>query len=256
MSHIRTIAALLGLAAVVACEKNAVQSIDGEVPGARVKFFNFGVNAPGVNFYANDRKITAISSVSGTESTLGTAYGSAGSGGFYSAIAPGQYTFTGRIAATTDKDLPIFTLDAALQDGKYYSVYQSGFYDATAKRVEGFIVEDPVPATVADYSQARVRLVNAMPNATPLTLVARNPTSGVEFVLGTDVAYKSAGAFVALPEGSYDLTARTAGGTTLVTRTAVAFTGGRVYTIAGRGDATVTSTSATNRPFLDNTANW
>jgi len=50
-------------------------------------------NAPGVNFYANSTKITAISSVTGAESTTGTAYGGAANGGLYSAIAPGSYTF-------------------------------------------------------------------------------------------------------------------------------------------------------------------
>jgi len=35
----------------------------------------------------------------------------------------------------------------------------------------------------------------------------------------------------------------------------VSFIGGRVYTIGARGDITITSTTATNRPFLDNTAN-
>jgi hypothetical protein len=35
----------------------------------------------------------------------------------------------------------------------------------------------------------------------------------------------------------------------------VSFNGGKVYTIGARGDITVVSTTATNRPFLDNTAN-
>ena len=44
---------------------------------------------PGVNFYANDTKMTAISSTSGSESTTGTAYGAVGNSGIYSGIAPG-----------------------------------------------------------------------------------------------------------------------------------------------------------------------
>ena len=65
---------------------------------ARVRFFNFGVNAPGVNFYANDTEVTAISATellsrrttprrvcntTGAESTTGVAYGGAGIGGLY-----------------------------------------------------------------------------------------------------------------------------------------------------------------------------
>ncbi|HEU4564815.1 MAG TPA: hypothetical protein VFS05_09210, partial [Gemmatimonadaceae bacterium] len=58
------------------------------------------------------------------------------------------------------------------------------------------------------------------------------------------------------PPGSYDLHARAAGSTTdLIVRTTLLFEAGHVYTITARGDMTVTSSSATNRPYLDNTAN-
>jgi hypothetical protein len=40
-----------------------------------------------------------------------------------------------------------------------------------------------------------------------------------------------------------------------VTRAGVSLFGGHVYTIGARGDITITSTTATNRPFLDNTSN-
>ena len=69
--------------------------------------------------------------------------------------------------------------------------------------------------------------------------------------IGGAVAYKGASAWVALPtDASYDLAARTAGGTTVFSRTAVAFGEGRANTITARGDV------ATNTGlFLDNTAN-
>jgi hypothetical protein len=98
------------------------------------------VGAPAVNFYANDVKITAVTSASGTEATTGTSYGSVGSGGFYAAIEPGQYTFAGKITATVDKDLAIATITATLEDGRNYSFYLSGFYSTTAKTVDGFVV--------------------------------------------------------------------------------------------------------------------
>ena len=102
MTTFRSIALLLSAMALAACEKNAVQDITGTLPGSRIKFFNFGVNAPQVNFYAGPTKVTAISSAIGSESALGVAYGSVGSGGFYSALTPGQYAFTGKIAAVVD----------------------------------------------------------------------------------------------------------------------------------------------------------
>jgi hypothetical protein len=258
MNRHRSFAALLCAALLSSCslfDKTAVQNITAPAPdGARIRFFNFGVNAPGVNFYANDTKVTAISSATGVESTTGVAYGAVGSGGFYSALPAGQHTLSGRIAATTDKNLAILSLPATLEDGKHYSFFQSGFYNTTAKTVDGFIVEDDFAAQI-DYSVAYVRFVHAISNANPMTLYATNATT-TERAIGGEVAYKGAGAFTAIPGGVYDLSTRYAGSTTnAIARAAVSFSPGKVYTIGARGDITVVSTTATNRPFLDNTAN-
>jgi hypothetical protein len=257
MKTIRTLAMLAGVAALAACDKNAVQisSITAPISGARVKFFNFGLNAPGVNFYAGSTKVTAISSTSGAESTTGIAFGSVGLGNLYSALPAGQVTFAGKIAAATDKDLTISTVPTTLVGGKAYSVYLSGFYDATAKQVEGFVVEDTF-ADAYDYTQALVRFVNASPNSAPMQLFAKSTVTAVESPVGATVAYKAGGAFVGVPAGVYDLNTRTAGsGVNAISRTAVSFLAGRVYTISARGDMTIVSTTATNRPFLDNSTN-
>jgi hypothetical protein len=273
MNRQKSIAVLLCAAVLTACnyEKNAVQDITAPDPGSRVRFFNFGVNAPAVNFYANDTKITAVSATgcavpplseacttTGLEATTGTGYGGVGLAGLYSAVAPGQYTFSGRIAAAIDKDLAISSVATAITDGTYYSFYQSGFYNTTTKTVDAFIVEDPLPATI-DYSVAQVRFVHAISNANPMTLYARNTTTTAEVAVGAEVAYKGAGAFASLPPGSYDLSTRYAGLTTnALTRPAVAFSAGRVYTITARGDITVapsTACAAANRTCLDNTTN-
>lgn len=251
----KAVVALLAAVVVASCDKNAVQDITGPLESGRIKFFNFGVNAPGVNFYANATKMTAITSASGTEATTGVTYGSVGSGGFYAAIAPGQYAFAGKIAATVDKDLAVATINGTIADGKSYSLYLSGFYNTTNKSVEGFIVQDDYPATI-DFNVAYVRFVNAISNANPMTLYAKSTTTATETAIGGTVAYKAGGAFVSIPGGSYDLSTRYAGSSTnAITRTAVSFSAGRVYTISARGDITITSTTATNRPFLDNTAN-
>lgn len=251
----RTLALLLSAVVLAACDENAVQDITGPLANARIKFFNFGVNAPGVNFYANDTKMTAINSATGTESTLGVSYGAVGSGGFYAAITPGQYAIAGKIAATVDKDLAIATVTAPIADAKSYSFYLSGFYNTGSKSVDGFLVEDAFPAEI-DYSVAHVRFVNAISNANPMTLYATNTTTGTEVAVGAAVAYKGGGAFTSLPGGVYNLATRYTGvSTNAIVRTAVSFSAGRVYTIGARGDITITSTTAVNRPFLDNTAN-
>lgn len=248
-------AALVGALLLGACEKAAVQDITGADPGARVRFFNFGVNAPAVNFYANDTKMTAITSATGAEATTGVGYGSAGASGYYAAIAPGSYAFTGKIAAAVDKDVAVSRVTATVADGKHYSFYMSGFYDAAGKIVEGFVVEDPLPPTI-DYGSATVRFVHAISNGAPMTLYAKNPTTGQEVAVGASIAYKVAGAFTVLPGGVYDLSTRFQGASSAaIARTAVSLSAGRVYTITARGDMTVTSATATNRPFLDNSAN-
>ena len=271
-SYKKAVAALLTVAAVgslAACDKNARQDITAPASGAFVKFYNFGVNAPAVNFYANSTKVTAISSTScsppndttsvcrtsGTESTTGTGYGALGSGGFYNVVAPGSVTLTGKITAATDNGLAVATTTATLDANKFYSFFVSGVYDATGKKADAFLVEDVLPAV--DVNNAYVRFVNASSNSQPMTLYAKNTLTGAEVALGSTVAYKSAGTFTLLAPGTYDLSTRTAGSSTNVaTRTAVAFSAGRVYTIALRGDITLPSTgTATNRAFLDNTAN-
>ena len=60
MRRLRPAAALLAGALLAACGEGGPQDILGTLPGARVRFFNFGVNAPSVNFYGNDAKLTAI----------------------------------------------------------------------------------------------------------------------------------------------------------------------------------------------------
>ncbi len=165
---------------------------------------------------------------------------------------------TGRIAAATDKDLPIATVNTTIADGKYYSFYMSGFYNTTAKTVESFVVEDDF-AVPTDFTQATVRFVHAISNANPMTLFAKNTTTGTELPIGAEIAYKGAGAFVNIPAGGYDLSTRyTGSATNVVSRPSVSFAGGRVYTITARGDITVASSTTcgtTNKTCLDNTLN-
>jgi hypothetical protein len=256
MTRNRAIALLLCTAALAGCEKNAVQDITGPMASARIKFYNFGVNAPGVNFYANDTKMTAISSATGTESTTGINSGGVSAGDRYSTIAPGQYTISGRIAAATDKDLPISSVAASIADGRTYSYFISGIYNTTTKTADAFIIEDVFPAAI-DWSQAKVRFVHAISNANPMVLHLRNTVTNEQLVVGGPVAYKAGGGFVDVPNGVYELTTRYEGSTTnaIVRPTNVTFAAGRVYTVGARGDITVPGTTSPARPQLDVTTN-
>ena len=274
MTRYRSIAVALSSLLLFACklyDKVAVQELPlSTATTSRIKFHNFSPGSVGVNFFANDMKMTAISSTrcspntgavvpadtaachtTGIESTNGVAYKSLGSGGLYDAIAPGQYTLTAKLA--TDQTV-VSTVTQAIEDGKYYSFFMSGVYNSTAKTAEAFVIEDPIPTGI-DFSTAYVRLVNAVSNATgDLTLFVK-PTGSTSapVALGGAVAYKAAGTFMALPEGVYDLEARytgAAGPVTGLTLTTQSFFGGRVYTITSLGNTASSTTMS-----LNNTAN-
>ncbi|MEP6991831.1 MAG: DUF4397 domain-containing protein [bacterium] len=270
MKSFRPIAALLGVVLLASCDKNAAQTISAPIAGSAVKFFNFGVGSPSVNFYANDQKLSAVSSTScssavngattdttcltgGKESKSGTAYGSAAiGGGLYASAAPGAYTLSARITTAVDSGVAIASTPATLADGKFYSYYLSGPYSSSAKSVAAFMVEDPIPTV--DYRGAYVRFVNASSNSQPMVLTATDPTSGLEAVVSTVVSYKSASAFVLIPPGIFDLKTYVAGSaTSVISRTGVSFSAGRVYTVSAYGDITATTGAA--KPALDNTAN-
>jgi len=96
--------------------------------------------------------------------------------------------------------------------------------------------------------------VNAISNSQPMTLYVKGSTATSEIAVGSAVAYKNAGAFTPVPADVYELDTRTAGSSTnLITRTAVSFVAGHMYTVTARGD--MTSSATATKPALDNTAN-
>jgi hypothetical protein len=264
MNRQKPFAALLCAALLASCdlfEENAVQTITGPLPStARIKFNNFSPSSVGVNFFANDVKMTAISATSctplptadslktrceaaGIESATGVVYGGNAVGGFYLGIAPGQYTLTAKMAA---KDTIVSTVTQLIEDGKYYSFFMSGIYNTTTKTADAFVIEDVLPTGPIDFTIAHLRFVNAISNGTgDLNLFANNTTTVTETAIGGPTAYKAATAFIAVPEGTYDLRAAyTGAGTNLITRAGVSLIGGRVYTITARGNTATASTLA------------
>lgn len=269
------VAALLAAASLAACEQGGgLQDITAAAPASAIKFFNFGVGAPAVNFFANDTKVTAVSSTActplpappadstcrgaGVESATGTASGAAGVNGLYVGLATGTYTFTGRIAAVTDRGLAVATVQQPLEGGKRYSLFMSGPYDAAAKRSDAFVLEDVLPAEPAGDS-TYIRFVNASHNAPSVALAIRT-TAGVWFQATPTSAYKAGTTFIRyFGGGVVDIGVVNAAAPTtpIFTRTGATFNPGRVYTVTLRGDWTVSPTgTSANRPQLDVTANW
>ncbi len=260
MHRHRSLAVLLCAAALSSCnwyDETGARDITAPVASARIKFHNFSPSSVGVNFFANDQKMTAVltsacgspttaadstaCATTGIESTTGTAYGGVASGGRYDAIAPGQYTLAAKMAA---KSNVVSTVNQTIADGKYYSFFMSGVFNTTTNNAEAFVVEDPMPTGAVDYTVAYVRFVNAVSNGTgALTLYATNAETKAESAVGSAVAYKAAGAFVTVAPGTYTFAARYTGTTTaLISRSGLALLGGHVYTVTARGSTATSST--------------
>jgi hypothetical protein len=260
MNRYQSVAVLLGAALLASCGDTGLQDITGPAPSARVKFHNFSPSSVGVNFYANDAKVTAVASsacanpttaadstactTTGKESTIGTKYGQVATGGLYDGIVPGQYTLAAKIAAASDV---VSSVSQTIADGQYYSFFMSGPYDATTKTADAFVVEDPSPAGVGvDFSVGYVRLVNAVSNGTDaLTLYVTN-TDSTKLVsaIGSPVAYKAAGTFEKLAPGTYTIAVRYPGSSSnVISRTStVSVVGGHAYTVTAYGSTATSST--------------
>lgn len=248
---------LAGAALLTACEKNAVQNITKPIEGgAFVRFHNYAVSSPSVNFYADDQKLTAVSSAAcspppttpnpacsttGVEATTGVAYGGTAIGGNYTMLTPGSYTLTGRVAAATDNGLAVASLSAPLAAGKFYSYFMSGIYSATTKKADAFFVEDNLP-TSFDYSKAYIRVVNASSNAPSISSTTQRQGTTDVVTVASNLGYKSVSNIVEVVPGLTDVTMRLSTGATAVL-TGLNMLGGHVLTLALRGDAT--STTAT-----------
>ncbi|RYY26210.1 MAG: DUF4397 domain-containing protein [Sphingobacteriaceae bacterium] len=239
------------------CKKDAVQVIDVPVQsGAQIRFFNFGMNSPSVNFYANDIKVSATSSTTGAESTTGVTYGNTfPSGSIYTLLPAGNYTLKGQLPSTVamDANLSIANVTANLENNKYYSFYTCGFYNAIAKTSDAFVIEDKLPAV--DTSAAYIRFVNVVPNApSTISLSLRNTTTLVETPVATAIAYKSASDFIKAPQAVYDLIIRyqiSATSPATISFSSISLLKNRVYTFSTRGDINISpSGTAVNRLVL------
>ena len=246
-----------------------MQNITAPTAGANIKFFNFGVERAGGELlrqrheddgdqlhelHAAERRHRRVCCTTGIESTTGTAYGAAGNGGLYYVDRAGAvHARRARSRRRRTRISPVAKVSTTLDNGKYYSYYIERHL--RRDREEGGRVRRRRSDPGDDRLHAGVRrFVNASSNSQPMTLYAKNTTTGSEVAIGSTVAYKAAGTFQAVPGGVYDLNTRTAGSATnVITRTAVSFVAGRVYTVSSRGD--MVSTVTANKPALDNTAN-
>ncbi|MFD0940554.1 hypothetical protein [Pedobacter boryungensis] len=258
---------LLALAMMFAsCEKNAVVDITTPYSGAQFKYYNFAINGPTVNFYANDVKTTATLTASGVEAATGVNFGGLVPLRGYSLSPVGSVKFSSLTPSTMvvnaalgqGPNIETSAVTKTVEDGKNYSYYTSGIYDYVTKKSDAFIIEDILPAP--DTSIAYIRLVNPGHNTTALSLeltqTFTSTTPGVPPLVIvttpiTGIVYKTASPYIAVKQGAYSLRLIDSPSGKLVTRTATSFLKGRLYTFTLRGNL-ITNSPA---PFLDFTEN-
>ena len=119
MTKLKTLGLLLSAAMLASCGTSSIQDITGPLAGARIRFFNFGINAPSVNFYANGTKMSATSSTTGVEATTGVSYGSVSALDF-TTIA---YSGAGVPLWTNRYNGPVNSYDSATAIGDHAAIH-------------------------------------------------------------------------------------------------------------------------------------
>ncbi|MCF4100613.1 DUF4397 domain-containing protein [Gillisia sp. M10.2A] len=188
-----------------ACEENAIPELTEPVSeeATYVKFFFHVENAPSVNFYFDDQKVSAVGSSSADE-VQGNSYGSVFPSNAYALIPSGDFNVNAR-------DLEgnvIASTNASFAADKNYSAYLVGTTDS----YEVFVMEDQLPPS--DRVKIFWRFVNTMANmpfsvdvyaikaAVPET--DDSPAQAVQVIsLGNGLAFKQGGDYTELEPGNY-----------------------------------------------------
>ena len=200
--------------------------------GARVKFYHAAPDAPAIDIYVNDQRLSGINTI--PPATAGSlAYFNSYPLQDYASIAPGtaKTKVVAPVSATNPTETTVLTADIPVEDGKYYSVFA---YGAGAKP-EAILWADNLMAT--DKSKAYIRFLN---------LITGTPVGGYDLAINGVVVYKNidykAGSanFIALEPIAFGATAiaiqlRAAGTATVVSATTLQPYAGRFYTFIGRG---------------------
>ncbi len=229
-----------------ACDKISISERDSPVTGAKLKFIAASPNAPQMNFFLNNAKVSAVNS-----STTNVEQGFGFGGNFpsleYTTVTPGSGTLSIAVppASTLDPNAVLFTGPVSFEDNKFYTIAAVDAYDVANKKVNTIVINDVLPAQ--DTSKAFVRFINLIPNSPAVTIVTTANNNPVV----SNVAYKSSTDFVVAPNPgiSTGLTIKDAAtGVNLSGNFSFTFNKGRVYTIFTRG--LIGTTTGANIPGI------
>lgn len=196
---------LMAILPFVACTKNAIPELTEDVPpdATFVKFFFHVEDAPGLNFYLGDQKVSAENS-STSDQEQGSGYGDVYPSNAYAIVPSGNF----EVKAKELSGNTIASAEANFMPSTHYSVYLVG----TTENYDVFVMEDQLPPD--DRVKIYWRFVNTMANM-PFkvdfyAVRAAEPASGsipaqpVQVVsLGMSIGFKEAGDYKELQPGNY-----------------------------------------------------
>ncbi len=196
---IKSLFLLLIAGTFASCEKESfVESSEYVIPqdnAIRLKILTVAPEAPAVNFFINDKKITGVNNATG----INNGYGYNGlypDLGYLVVNNAAAYNLKAKVAgaASEDADLTVLDQNLNLEDGKQYTLFTSK-YDATNKKISNYtLIEDKRPTPTPDTSKTYIRLVNLLNDVSGLTLEHVN----VEKVLVNNLPYGEASDFISI----------------------------------------------------------
>lgn len=197
---------LLGVVLFSACSK----SDSSPASGSRVMYTNGCVGGTATSLSVNGSNLSASVAYLGNSGYHGVAAGSA------------------TITSTLNGVGTLGTLHTTLSSGTSYSVFDCGTVLADTL----VIVTDVFPASIGNYAYARLVNVSSDSTATSMTGAVGNT------VVGSNVAYGAASAFVQFTPGAYNVTAfNTAKPGNVATLSSVQFNAGKIYTLLYSGNS-------------------
>ncbi len=207
--------------------------------GARIKFIHASPDAPEVDIYVNDVKVSGVLTIPPATPGVLT-YPGLFPGSEYVTVAPGTASVKAVLPQTGATAL---AAELPLQDGQYYSVFAVD----SAKKLSVLVLEDYVDGSLAD-SKSYLRFVHLIPNGAETDLAFSAGTtftaSGAQ-TLFTTIGFKGVANYTAIEPGTYSFQLRNAGTITgLTTLASQTFEANRTYTLYARGFVGGTATKA------------
>lgn len=126
---------------------------------------------------------------------------------------------------------PLFSLPLTLSKDSVYS-----FYIAGNASDQVFKTTDVLVADTGKAPQAKIRFVNASPDAGNISVHFEGKTAALDTPKVTDLAFKATSTFYLVPAGEHNMAMHSATFPGTVVRDTVQLVGGKVYTYYGFGN--------------------